>query len=239
MEKIRIAACDDNELVALDLKKMIIAVGKDEKIEINEVDVFISGKSLIEKINLYDVVFLDIEMPEMNGIDLGKKINVLNPNCKIIIATGNVSYFKEAFQIKALRYITKPFHQEEIAEALNCIADREIGSELQEVFLDRNKYLVKQIDIQYIKAFNGYTEYYVSNQLFRKDMSLNEAEKILDGEIFYKINRQFIINLRWIKDYVDEMIFFDDFKLKLSRRRRKEFLKKYIDFDIKYGRKFV
>ena len=38
MEKIRIAACDDNELVALDLKKMIIAVGKDEKIEINEVD---------------------------------------------------------------------------------------------------------------------------------------------------------------------------------------------------------
>ena len=57
-------------------------------------------------------------MPQMDGIDVGKEILRQNPGCRIIIASGEWERFKEGYVIRAVRFVTKPFDEEEIAEAL-------------------------------------------------------------------------------------------------------------------------
>lgn len=234
MGKLKIAVCDDYEPIGIELKNMILSVSRNPKE--TQVDVYVSGIYLLEKIQAYNIAFLDIEMPQMNGIELGMKIHKIHPKCQIMIASGKENYYKEAFKINAMRYITKPFSKEEVAEAMNYFYQTEIEWEEFEVYLDREKYVINQRDIQYVRAYNGYTEYYIANQIFRKDISLHEAEQFLNKIMFYKINRQYLVNFYWIKKYFEGMITISAMQLKVARRKRQEFISKYMDFDLRYGR---
>ncbi|WP_310604920.1 response regulator [Anaerosporobacter sp.] len=69
--------------------------------------------------NHVDIAVLDIEMPEMNGIELGKKLRSIRPDIIIIYVTGYENYALEAFKVYALAYILKPFDAEEIMHAIN------------------------------------------------------------------------------------------------------------------------
>lgn len=72
---------------------------RDEKGISSEIVAFTNGNGLLEHIEEIQVAFLDIEMPQMDGIELGKKIKEHNPRCKVIMATGMVERFKEAFHL--------------------------------------------------------------------------------------------------------------------------------------------
>jgi len=68
--------------------------------------------------NHIDIAYLDVNMPELNGIDLAKKLKITNPNINIIFATGYDEYAKEAFNVKASDYLTKPIKAEAIKNSL-------------------------------------------------------------------------------------------------------------------------
>ena len=232
-EKRVIGLCDDQMAVAMRLKKIISDILQEEG-ENWEICLFDSGEKLLEAAELLDVVFLDIEMPGLDGIETGKELKRRNPDCKIIMATGKVERFKEAFHIQAMRFITKPFDKREIEEALKAVEKSHVGNAKIELYYLRNSYQIEQDKIQYIKAYNGYTEYRVENQVFRKDMSLNEVEKMLDERLFVRIHRQYIINMRWIQSYSNGKVEIGDIEIDVSRRKRKDFEQKYIEYDLNY-----
>lgn len=232
-EKRVIGLCDDQMAVAMRLKKIISDILQEEG-ENREICLFDSGEKLLEAAELLDVVFLDIEMPGLDGIETGKELKRRNPDCKIIMATGKVERFKEAFHIQAMRFITKPFDKREIEEALKAVEKSHSGNAKIELYYLRNSYQIEQDKIQYIKAYNGYTEYRVENQVFRKDMSLNEVEKMLDKRLFVRIHRQYIINMRWIQSYSNGKVEIGDIEIDVSRRKRKDFEQKYIEYDLNY-----
>lgn len=232
-EKRVIGLCDDQMAVAMRLKKIISDILQEEG-ENWEICLFDSGEKLLEAAELLDVVFLDIEMPGLDGIETGKELKRRNPDCKIIMATGKVERFKEAFHIQAMRFITKPFDKREIEEALKAVEKSHVGNAKIELYYLRNSYQIEQDKIQYIKAYNGYTEYRVENQVFRKDMSLNEVEKMLDKRLFVRIHRQYIINMRWIQSYSNGKVEIGDIEIDVSRRKRKDFEQKYIEYDLNY-----
>lgn len=232
-EKRVIGLCDDQMAVAMRLKKIISDILQEEG-ENWEICLFDSGEKLLETAELINVVFLDIEMPGLDGIETGKELKRRNPDCKIIMATGKVERFKEAFHIQAMRFITKPFDKREIEEALKAVEKSHVGNAKIELYYLRNSYQIEQDKIQYIKAYNGYTEYRVENQVFRKDISLNEVEKMLDKRLFVRIHRQYIINMRWIQSYSNGKVEIGDIEIDVSRRKRKDFEQKYIEYDLNY-----
>lgn len=199
-----------------------------------QIEVFTSGEALIEAVKELDVIFLDIEMPELDGIETGRMIRKMNPCCKIIMATGKVERFKEAFHIQAFRFITKPFDMEEIEEALQAVENVTIGNTMLEVSYHRSGYEVKQRQIRYIQAFNGIAELTIDNVVMRKEISLEELEQLLDKRIFVRIHRQFIVNLCWVDSYKNGVVSVGGEKIKISRRRKKDFEEKYVYYDIHY-----
>lgn len=230
----RIAICDDVDVAAIILKNII----SDIAFEWNKdwiIDVFDSGEKLLEKIRLYDVVFLDVEMPGMNGIEVGEKIQELNPDCRIVMQTGELKYANDAFKIKAMRYLTKPIKQYDVREALNSIEEQNVGAKSIEAFCNRIQYDIAQKDIMFVKSINGYCEIYTDTMVLRKDVSMDKMESLLDSRLFFRIHRENIINLDMIKQYKDGVIDIGNQTFAVARRKKKDFEKVYREYDLKYG----
>jgi len=195
------------------------------------IDLYQSGQNLMDRCLGYDIVFLDIEMPDIDGIEVGKYICAKNPACRIIIASGKVERFKDAFRVKALRFVTKPFVAEEIAEAIE-VSDVIVQNEPTiAVYLARNKYEIAQKDIEMITAYNGYTEYIVGENRFRKECALHIIEQELDERRFVRINRQNIVNLGYIENFKGNQLMFRNEMYQISRRQMKLFQKRLVEFD--------
>ncbi len=230
-----IGICDDQREVALELQEHVEEELRKRNVQW-ESRIFLSGEELLDEVEGLSIVFLDIEMPGLDGIETGKKIKQTNPNCKIIMATGMVERFREVFLFHAFRFLVKPFSQKDIAEAIEAVLEESLGEQAIELYYERTAYWIQQKQIQYIRAFNGYADFWVENKRFRKEVSLNELEQQLDMRLFARIQRTHIVNLQCITNYHDGKVSIADKEILVSRRKKKEFEKKYITYDIYYKR---
>ena len=236
MKEIIIGICDDQQIILQELHQIVTQVCEKWN-EPWEVRPFGSGEDMLMYADEMTIAFLDIEMPDMDGIELGKKLGEKNPNCKIIMATGKVERYKEAFKINAFRFVTKPFNIEEIEEALDAAKASDFAGRTIELYSHRNKIEVLQEKIRYVESYDGYAEFTVDTQKFRKDSSLDELETVLDERLFIRISRKHIVNLRWITSYKGNKVYIEDEVFTVSRRRLKEFERKYIEYDLNYKRR--
>lgn len=192
MGKICIGICDDQSEIVEELSVLVKKVLED--ISFNECRILKSTSPLkiLREIKNINILFLDMDMPEMDGIKAGKKVMLENPACKIIIATARDDRVKEAFFIPAFRFITKPFAYEELKEAMITALEETPGDNEIEVFRERVSFNLKERDISIIRAYNGYVEIMAGNSVFRKDISLNLLEEQLDNRIFFRVKRYLI-----------------------------------------------
>ncbi|MDD6037150.1 MAG: LytTR family DNA-binding domain-containing protein [Lachnospiraceae bacterium] len=235
MKQMRIGICDDQPEVLEELRKLLLELFNEIEI-VCEILTWTDGREMLGDVDNLHAVFLDIDMPQIDGIELGKRIKEKNPECKIVMATGMVERFKEAFQIRALRFITKPFAKEEVREALQVVLDSSEFTREVTVYNNRVKVEIREKDIEWIKAFDGYAQVYAGGQWYRKNNSLDELEALLDTRMFARTSRESIVNLRWVKEERKGQFMVREESIFITRRRRKAFEKKYREFDLRYRR---
>lgn len=234
MGKVVIGICDDKANVIEILREHIVSIMQENSKDKWTILEYVSPLKLLEEVTKIDILFLDIEMPEMDGIEVGRKVMSINPECKLLMATSRIDRFKEAFHIEATRFITKPFFRDEIKEALLASFEEKPGENGIEAFRDRINFKLKEKDISMIRAFNGYVEIIAGNGVFRKDISLNALEEQLDKRIFFRINRQYLINLGYVDFYNKNYVKVGDNKYTIAIRRQRDFLNKYTEYDLNY-----
>ena len=158
--------------------------------------------------NKVDVVFLDINMPELDGMSLGKILTKLNPNIKIIFITAYRDYAAEAFEIKAFDYLLKPFSEKRITEVLNnltMIKDNSPTKEVEKinkvtVFLDEKMVVLSLDEIYYIEVSEKESLVYTQNEIYTSKLKISKWEEILPKNKFYRTHRAYIVNLDKIKE---------------------------------------
>lgn len=234
---IKIGICDDEQHIVSCLEKQIRELLCSWDIEC-EIIAFYSGEELLDydELDNLGLAFLDIEMKDLDGIQIGELIRKRNQECKIIMATGMIERYKEAFHIQAFRFITKPFEDQEVEEALHSAIREQIGMQKIDVYANRISHSIPQKEIRYVTAYNGYCEFAAGNRTFRKDISMDKLDNELDERLFFRIHRKYIVNFMWIEKYQEDSIWIENREFKISRRSKKEFEKRYIEFDINYRR---
>lgn len=226
---LKVGICDDEQLIAEKLQRMIKEYLEKTGTS-GDIRIFLSGEELLKEVAKLDAVFLDIRMPEMDGYDILRKMMESDAECQVIVASGETDRFEEAFELGVFRYIRKPFRKEKVEEALDRIVEYYKENAEIELYKERNKYRIKQSRIKYVKAFNGYTEYCVGKDVMRKEVSLNEADKILNGKMFFRVHKKYSVNIGYIQSYSDGIITIEGFEIPVSRRKKSEFEKAYIGY---------
>lgn len=231
----RIGVCDDEQILARRLKSQLERIFSEKSADAG-VSIFLSGEALLEKADELDIVFLDIDMPGMDGIESGMRLRRRNPSCRVIMVSGMEHRMKEGYRVGANRFVTKPIDPKELEEAVDFLLMQEPGRKEIRLFLNNQAFRLRQSQIEFLEAYNGYTVIHVGKQLFRQEENLKHFLDELDPRVFAQISRKHIVNLSKVshtnlKDSLD----ISGQSLTISRRQREDFKKKYISYDVNYG----
>ncbi|HNX63433.1 MAG TPA: response regulator, partial [Candidatus Limiplasma sp.] len=122
MDDLRVLVADDEEIMRGIMRKIIQKV--DGFTVVGEAE---DGEDALSKVESLkpDVVFLDVEMPKINGIDCARSIQDMNPFITVIFATAYDGYMSDAFEVYAFDYLVKPFKMERVIQTLERIRDRQ------------------------------------------------------------------------------------------------------------------
>jgi DNA-binding LytR/AlgR family response regulator len=153
-----------------------------------------------------DILLLDINMPEMSGMDLMKSVPILP---ETILITTESSFAVEAFELKALDYLVKPVQFERFAIAIHRAVDfiyftkRTTGPDesLKEIYVKSNSkfYKLAYDDIYFVEALADYVLVYTENTRYIVYSTMKAIEEKLKGVTFVRVHRSYIINLRKIQ----------------------------------------
>lgn len=159
------------------------------------------------------VVFLDVEMPGLNGIECAKRIQDINPKTIIIFVTAHEEYMPDAFYLYAFDYMVKPFHPDRISQTLERIIlleNQAFSPAAKEVkpkagglckLIVRGKEGITFVDedeIILIQREDRNTVIYTANERHITSETLGSLEEKLDGRVFFRSHKSYIINLSMI-----------------------------------------
>ncbi len=197
---------DDSDLARQELKHLL--KNRDDVQVIGEAE---HAEIAVEKIAELkpELLFLDIQMPGKDGFEL---LQELDDAPEVIFTTAFNHYAMKAFDHNALDYLQKPIKEDRLALALekatvkirdrnNKISDKNILGLKNQVFVKdgENCWFVSLADIRILEIMGSYTRIYFKDQKPMIPRSLNYMESRLDPEVFFRANRQQIINLKYIQ----------------------------------------
>ena len=107
-----------------------------------------------------EILFLDIEMPAMDGITLAKKLRERSDSIYIVFLTGHVEYALEGYEVNALRYLTKPIQEDKLREVLRFVMDKSSSKRQLLIKVEGEETLINVSDIIYLEAQNQYVMIY-------------------------------------------------------------------------------
>lgn len=192
-----------------------------------------------------DLVFLDIEMPDLNGFELLGQFEHLD--FKVVFTTAYDQYAIKALKMNALDYLLKPIDEEELTQTIKKFENKEIitsGEQISQLnkfsigqlsdtlalSTQKGLHFIKVEDIMYFCASGSYTYVQMSNgdkHLVSKAMS-NFEDVLQDNPTFFRAHKSHLINLKFISQYVrgegGEIIMQDNTSVILSRNRKQDFM---------------
>jgi len=203
---IRIGICDDENFFQHNLREHIEKYMIQKKLSY-EINLFSSGEEIILLNNdllQYDIIFLDINMNELNGIETAKIIRKYNKSIFLVFITAHISHSLEGYKVNAIRYLLKDNHtfKESIIECLDTII-KEMSSLKVKInfnFIEGLKALHVE-DIIFIESHLHKSEFYtVKNDSAKHTlrMKLDELEEKLTAHNFLRIHQSYLVNMKYI-----------------------------------------
>lgn len=217
----RIAVCDDNEACRLQALQAIEGTTKSLDVL---VDTYANGTVLLDRFKTipYDIIFLDIEMPEIDGIHLAKAIRAISPDVYIVFLTSHIEYALEGYEVNALRYLTKPINPQKLLEVLNYVTQQLQQDNSLWVKTDMGEERLNISDILYLEAQNQNVAIITANKTYFVRYNIRDYENELASEGFLRIHRGYLISLKKITGISkNEVILEGNHHLPVSRSKEK------------------
>lgn len=234
----RVIVIDDERLARQEMKKQL-----KEFAHIDVIGECSNGEEAIKKIHDLrpDLIFLDIQMPGMDGFDMLDQLEYIP---KVIFVTAYDEFALKAFEVNALDYLLKPIESTRLEEALRKIESESVIDNEDESIITRSRlketdqiflkdgdkcWFVTLKDVRLFESEGNYVRVYFENFKPLILKSLNNLEERLDGKTFFRANRKYIVNLKWV-DSMENWFngglllkFQDETKIEVSRRQAVKF----------------
>ncbi|MBQ7003723.1 MAG: response regulator transcription factor [Oscillospiraceae bacterium] len=217
----RIAICDDENQCRLQAVQAIQDCTRNPDVL---TDVFENGRAFLQAFRKhpYDLVFLDIEMPEMDGITLARHLRELHRDVPIVFLTSHIEYALEGYEVNALRYLTKPIQSEKLHEVLTHVMARMQAQRTLWLKTEGGEVRVPVGDILWLEAQNQNILIRTADRDYTVRYNLGEYEAELAQDGFFRIHRGYLVALRHVKSLgKHEVTLSDNTVLPVSRTKEK------------------
>ena len=208
---LRIAICDDEEIICRQLEDMLFEIGDRINLKI-ESEIFYSGEELYRFLfrgNRYDIIFLDIELNRINGVEVGRRIRdeLKDEFTQIVYISCNEGYAMELFDVRPLNFIIKPLGEEKI-EAVLTKAAKLLDKE-NKFFEYRNgnvTFSVPLREILYFESCGRKVNMILENEIKTFYGKLSSVEDKVKNCDFIIIHKSYLINFNYCTEYNYEYV---------------------------------
>ena len=224
----KIAVCDDEKNICSSIENVILDYQKELCTEL-EVEVFYSGKELCRAIDneeRFDLIFLDIEMDLLNGIEVGIKIRQEKDDyiTKIVFVSGTEQYYRQLFNVQPLNFILKPIDPLKIRE--NIKLAMKLSNQLDGLFTYKKRQEVYKIDVKDILYFESMDREIRMLTIKGEEKFYGKLEDVLAqvGKYqFMQIHKSYIVSYNQVTQFKYEQVLLANGEcLPISQSRRKE-----------------
>lgn len=232
----KIAVCDDDLVFASNVEKMLFEIADSRKIKI-QIEVYTDGDDFLKDYNkdkLFDIIYLDIEMKNTDGIETAKRIREGDPDVIIIYISGYDTYFIQLFEVEPFRFIKKPINEKIFGDYFDKAYERIIDKEdsFYKYRYNKKEYRLPIKEVYYFESIKRIIYIHHVGGTDKFYGKLNEIEVELDGGTipFIRIHQSFLVNYRYIKTVrYDQVCLLNNKTLQISEDRKKAVRLKYSD----------
>lgn len=230
-----IALVEDDEACALETQTYIENFGKESGLELR-VTRFSSGVRFLDGYSpIYDIVFMDIEMPEMNGMDTARKLREIDPVVVLIFVTNMAQYAIKGYEVNAIDYMVKPvgyFNFKLKLQKAIKYAGLQTGVNIS-VQQSGGSARIKSSDVRYVEVVDHKLIFHTDVRDYEMRGSLSVIEEQLCDSGFARCNHCYLINMRYITGINGSFVKLSSGEnLQISRPKRKAFLDKLAGYSI-------
>ena len=231
--QMRIAICDD-EAVQQELLRKYLEEWTGKNGEVLETELFSSGESFLfawDDDRDFDLLILDIEMGQLNGMELARKIRRQDEDIPILFVTGYEKYMAQGYEVAALHYLMKPLLKEKLFEVLDKIKKRGKNEEKQFFQTDKGPVSLPLSKIWYVEARAHQCILYTEGEEYTLYSGISEMAQLLGGHReFVRCHRSYLVNVQHILAVVkSELILDDKRRLPVSRNSEKAVNRAFVD----------
>ena len=233
----RIAACDDDLIFLQELSNFLNQYGEQYHCNM-EYEMYTNPLELVEKIEkgiYYDVIFLDVLMPGINGIQCAKDIRSFDNFVKIVFLTSSPEFAVESYSVRAYQYLLKPVQKENLFLTLKLL-EKESETEETNLFIVKSKNGITRISLsklEYCEVMNRKIILHLSNgEECECNLRMNELEeKINQFQMFLKPHRSFLVNMDYIRTLTTHSIILEcGTKIPVPREKFAQIKQVYMDY---------
>lgn len=182
----------------------------------------------------YHLIFMDIRMPYLNGMDAAHHLRELDPEVLLIFVTNMAQYAVKGYEVSAFDYIVKPVTYPDfalkMARALRKLAQQKAGPEIVVTTIDGTVRLSTD-EIRYLETQGHHLIYHMeSDKTHIQYATLSSVEKKLADYHFVRSNSCYLVNLKHVQRIKGYTVLVDGIELQISQPRKKEFMRQFLAF---------
>ncbi len=232
---IKILICDDDPAIREQISSLLLSFGNKNKLKF-QIDIKESGKFILTNPVPYDIAYIDIEMPNVNGLNLSKRLKAINPDILVLVVTSFQSYLDDAMKIHVFRYLSKPIDKNRFYTNLkDALEEYRLISKMVTVIFNDEVHRIKTKDILFIENQKYGSIIHSKYGNYQTNKKPKEWLKMIDQESFVFSHNSILVNLQNVVDFDSTTVVLrkneqETVTTYISQRWRSDFKKAFFNF---------
>lgn len=209
--ELRVGICDDSQTDAAYVETFLSAWAQERDLALH-VERFPSAESFLFRYaeeKRFDLLLLDIEMGQLDGVTMAKEIRRDNQDVQIVFITGYSDYIAEGYEVAALHYLLKPVNGDKLRAVLDRAVDK-VRRRERALTLEQGGEMVRILlgEIRYLEVCRNYVTVHAKGDYTTKS-TLSRLEEALDGR-FHRLGRSMVVNLEVVRRVTKTQVVLSD-----------------------------
>lgn len=195
-----VAVCDDEHLFRNELKSFIFSYKAERRLHIDVYE-YSTGEALLNSSKAFDIVFLDYQMPGIDGMSVARELRRRNTTCAIIFITSYPHFVFDSFEVQPYRFYVKPIEQSQIVSLMNTfIAHQKLLAPII-VISESEQKIISAKDILYLEGDGKYCIIRTNTDTYSSSKTLAQVHSLLPQHCFYRSHKSYVVNLYSISSF--------------------------------------